>query len=288
MITFWVLAAGLTLLGVALLLPALLRPGVGPEDGRRAQNIAIARQHKAELEAEYRLGGLDATSHEAALAELERGLYEDTRPDEAVAQPQAAAKGMALLLALLTPLLAFGLYGALGSPAAVPESSVQPNAMPEAHLDAHMGEGAAPDMGKMLAGLEERLKAAPHDVDGWLMLGRSYVVLGRYPDAIRGYERAAQLNPDEPAVLFAWADTLAASQQGSFQGKALELLTQGLALDPRNPMGLWLAASAAMQTGNAAQAIHYWNTLLPLLPEGSPELDEIRTLVRQAGGTPVR
>lgn len=289
MMLFWLLAVSLTLVALALVLFPLLRSASGFVDERRMQNILIARQRKAELEAEQRAGNLDEAAYQLALAEVTDSLGQDIQAEGSALSIQDARvpKSLLLLVGLSIPLLAFGLYGMLGAPAAIPESSVQLDAMPASHAGAHMGEGAMPDVGKMLGSLEERLKASPHDIDGWLMLGRSYVVLGRYADAIGAYEKGAGLNPDVPALLFAWADTLAASQGGNFGGKSLELLQQGLAMDPQNPMGLWLAASAAMQAGNTAQAVQHWNTLLPLLPEGSPDQQEVRTLILQAGGTPL-
>lgn len=290
MMLFWLLAVSLTLVALALALFPLLRSAEGFTDERRMQNILIARQRKAELKAERQAGNLDETAYQQALAEVADSLGQDIQA-EGVALPVQDARAPKILIALVglsIPLLAFGLYGMLGAPAAIPESSVQPDAMPASHADAHMGEGAMPDMGKMLGSLEERLRASPHDIDGWLMLGRSYVVLGRYDEAISAYEKGAGLNPDVPALLFAWADTLAANQGGNFGGKSLGLLQQGLTLDPQNPMGLWLAASAAMQAGNTALAIQHWNTLLPLLPDASPDQQEVRTLILQAGGTPLR
>src|SRR5262245_27379657 len=45
----------------------------------------------------------------------------------------------------------------------------------------------------MVSGLARRLEQNPNDLDGWLMLGRSYSVLEQYPLAVRAYQRADQL-----------------------------------------------------------------------------------------------
>ncbi len=47
------------------------------------------------------------------------------------------------------------------------------------------GAGQAPDIGAMVGGLEARLVNDPTDVEGWTMLGRSYVVLEQFPEAVR-------------------------------------------------------------------------------------------------------
>ena len=57
---------------------------------------------------------------------------------------------------------AAALYNAVGSP------------------DVESGAGQAPDVAKMVASLAERLQRQPDDVEGWKMLGRSYMTLGNY------------------------------------------------------------------------------------------------------------
>lgn len=45
----------------------------------------------------------------------------------------------------------------------------------------------------MVAQLARRLEKSPDDLDGWLKLGRSYLVLQQYPLATRAYQRADRL-----------------------------------------------------------------------------------------------
>src|ERR1700686_4724064 len=45
----------------------------------------------------------------------------------------------------------------------------------------------------MVAQLARRLERHPDDLQGWLMLGHSYVVLQQLPLAVRAYERADRL-----------------------------------------------------------------------------------------------
>ncbi|MHA1571321.1 MAG: c-type cytochrome biogenesis protein CcmI, partial [Alphaproteobacteria bacterium] len=55
----------------------------------------------------------------------------------------------------------------------------------------------------MVAGLAERLAAEPDDLEGWLMLGRSYMVLGQSRKAVGALTQAARLAPDRPQILAA-------------------------------------------------------------------------------------
>src|SRR5579863_4906693 len=53
-------------------------------------------------------------------------------------------------------------------------------------------QAAAPDVLAMVAKLENHLRKEPNDLQGWLMLGRSYVALERLDDAILAYDHARQ------------------------------------------------------------------------------------------------
>jgi len=63
----------------------------------------------------------------------------------------------------------------------------------------------------MVARLAARLESEPGDVDGWIMLMRSYQTLGRAADARAALARAAAANPGERARLEAAAQTLGVS-----------------------------------------------------------------------------
>jgi cytochrome c-type biogenesis protein CcmH len=53
----------------------------------------------------------------------------------------------------------------------------------------------------MVAGLADKLKAAPDDADGWMRLIRSYVVLGRTADATNALGEARTALAAEPDKL---------------------------------------------------------------------------------------
>jgi cytochrome c-type biogenesis protein CcmH len=61
---------------------------------------------------------------------------------------------------VLVVALSAGLYNYQGSPAQ-PSSS-----------------GGSPDMGDAVAALAQRLESSPNDLNGWKMLGRSYMAVG--------------------------------------------------------------------------------------------------------------
>lgn len=82
----------------------------------------------------------------------------------------------------------------------------EPEAVPAASAPAASQD--RPDRETIVArveALEQRLAAAPDDLDGWKMLGRSFMALDRPREAVGAWSRAAQLAPSDPDVRAALA-----------------------------------------------------------------------------------
>ena len=71
----------------------------------------------------------------------------------------------------------------------------------------------------------------------------------------------------KPHILIAYADAMAMSMGGAFQGEPNDILLEALSLDSMQPQGLWLAGVAAHQTENYQKALFYWNQLKLLFDE---------------------
>jgi len=68
-----------------------------------------------------------------------------------------------------------------------------------------------PDVATIVArveALEKRLEASPDDLDGWKMLGRSFMSLNRPREAVGAWSRAAQIAPSDPDVRRALAQLM--------------------------------------------------------------------------------
>ncbi|NOQ94006.1 MAG: c-type cytochrome biogenesis protein CcmI [Methylophaga sp.] len=60
--------------------------------------------------------------------------------------------------------------------------------------------GQTIDVGAMVMRLRAKLESNPDNLQGWLMLGRSYTNLGRYSDAVGAYQQALSLKPNDPEI----------------------------------------------------------------------------------------
>src|SRR5580692_10925258 len=100
----------------------------------------------------------------------------------------------------------------------------------------------------MVATLARRLAKDPNDLNGWLLLGRSYSVLEETPLAVRAYERANALAKGQNAdALLGLAEALISQDASQLTGRAGDLVEQALLLAPQSPKALFYGAAAAIQ-----------------------------------------
>ena len=103
----------------------------------------------------------------------------------------------------------------------------------------------------MLKGLEAKLAANPKDVEGWLMLGRSYTAMSRFGRAADAYQQAYDLTRGENVdAIIGLGEALALTDEASLAGRAGQLFDAALQKAPNHPKALWYGSMAALQTGN--------------------------------------
>lgn len=254
-------------------------------------NASIHRDRLAELELDYAQGAIAAADYAEARDELARQLLDDTVIDTAasglvnesatesttesaapvgrkVARP--VAKNMrreALLLAILLPLFAAGIYFFIGTPAALTASARQTQQEAEA-------AAALAKVNGLIAQLEKKMQDNPNNPEGWAMLARGYKLLRRWDDAARALERVGPSLNQDANLLTELAEVLA-QKNHSFAGRASELIAQAQKLAPDNDQVLYLAGAAAFDQKNYAAAEKHWQQLLKKM---NPQSEEAQLL----------
>lgn len=133
------------------------------------------------------------------------------------------------------------------------------------------GPAQQPDVQQMVASLAERLERQPDDINGWKMLGRSYMTLGNASGAVDAYRRAVDLESAQNAsTLVALGAALAEAAGRQLTPEAVAAFENALALEPNHPDGLFWGGIAAAATGRPELAADRWEALLATNP--SPEV----------------
>jgi cytochrome c-type biogenesis protein CcmH len=276
MIGFWLTASALVAVALLLLLPPLLRRRRGTSGiSRQATNVAVYRDQLRELENDLANGIISHEGHDEAKQEIERRLLEDAREADEPTHAGTAGRNAAVFVGATLPIVAFALYFAVGNfPALLPGGAVT------AQQDAH---NLSEDQIRELTGrLAARMEKEPDNVEGWIMLGRSYVALGEFDRAARAYGNAVARSGQDAGLLADYADALAMAQGKRLQGEPEKLVLRALAIDPQNVKALALAGSAAFERGDFGGAVEYWERILKLAPEESEFAQSVRSSIEEA------
>lgn len=272
MILFWVICVSLVAVALAFVLPPLLqKTATAPKNTDKEANVAVYRDQINELEADLQNGIISEEQYAIDREEIERRLLDDVsvtsnKPGKQNT-PALTGRGLAYAVAVAIPILAVGLYFRLGDPqsisAAAPARVASPAGVPNQRSQQAIEAN--------VAALAQRLEQNPTDLNGWKMLGRSYLSMERYRDAAAAFSRASALKPDDADLLADYAFALGMANGQRLQGQPQELINKALKLDPENPKALELAGTAAFEAKNYKDAIAYWERLLKKAP-GDVEL----------------
>jgi len=103
-------------------------------------------------------------------------------------------------------------------------------------------------MDEAVRDLVARLQREPENIDGWAMLGRTYMSMGRFGDAAGAYRQALDVAGGEPVELMAnYAEAQALSDPQGLQGGAGQMFERILELSPDNRKGLWYGGIYAFE-----------------------------------------
>ena len=181
-------------------------------------------------------------------------------------KPAPRSVPVAVVLMLLLPLGATLFYGATSN-------FPWDNPGAAAGGGGHAQTGGSVD--QMLAQLQERLAKNPADVEGWRMLGRTYLVAGQFDQAVDAYEKASSITGgNDTALQLDLAEALVLTERADQQGRAKQIIDAALAADPGNQKALWYQGVMAMRAGDKQTAITNFSRLLEQNPP-----DEIRQIL---------
>ena len=273
MTVFLVVGALLIASAMLFVVPPLLRRGLRTGATRDAVNVAVYRDQLRELETDLRAGTLAADQHEKARSEIEARLLADVGKGDAPAQSPRHTRAAALALGLAVPICALAVYVAVGNPRAL---------LPQAAEGGSPHGLSAQQFEALVSRLAARMKDNPEDAEGWMMLGRSYAVLGRFGEASEAYAKAAARMPRDAQLLADYADALAMAQSGTLQGEPEKIILRALTVDPDNVKALLLAGTAAFNRNDPRAAIRHWERVLGLLPAESDMVERVQASIAEA------
>lgn len=266
----------MTTFAVALLLGPLLLRGRAAQ-ARDAYNLAVYRDQLAEIERDAERGIIGAEEAEAARSEIGRRILALT-PSAAPRASSSAPLIVAAVAIVLLPFAAWTLYWRLGSPT-LADQPLASRAAAEPQTAANANPHA--DMAEAVRTLTARLQAHPDDVDGWVLLGRSDLDLGRYQEAVEAYRHAVELSGRKPEVVGDWAEAQVMAAGGKVTAEAKDAFIAALADKESAPRSRYYLAFAKLQDGDAKGALQDWVDLEAASPADADWLPMLRRRIAE-------
>lgn len=282
MIAFWLIAAAMLLVALAVILPPLLQRPQSATAERGASEettatVAVYRERLAELAREYERGHMTEADYAAAQAETKRELLQYL-PEEPNARARGGATRWATVVTMLAvPAIAVAVYAASGRPDLLGANRADRLSPDQAARYSEMDPQAR------IQRLEPYLEQHPAAPRAWSLLASAYRSEDRYQAAAEAYGRALRTGDTTDAQLVArQAEALLLANERRFTEDIQALIDASLEAKPRNPLGLMLAGHAALARGDDAAAADHWRRLAEQIPENDRRRQLVDALIARA------
>jgi cytochrome c-type biogenesis protein CcmH len=146
------------------------------------------------------------------------------------------------------------------------------------------------DLAKLAETLADKLQSQPENLQGWVMLGRTYRTLENFDASIRAYDAALKLSADDDLQLER-IEVMAMQRQGNFDGEPWRVIRDILQKDPQHYGALLSAGSASYAERKYADALKYWEQARKPLEANHPDLPGLENAiatVRETMGLPAK
>jgi len=170
---------------------------------------------------------------------------------------KASGVGLSLIaVVLIFPLAVAGFYMTASTYPWDNEASVADSGLGNA------SKSNQPPVGEMITELAARLEQEP-DVEGYILLARSYISLQRFPDAVDAWHKAWELSEGKSAdISLGYAEALILADRRTLKTSSVDLLEFAIAELPNDPRALWYGGLSAAERGQNAIAIDRFSLLL--------------------------
>lgn len=279
MIGLWIAVAVIAVILVVLLLLAL-RPDRALGD-RASYDLRVYRDQLDEVARDRDRGLIGDEQAAAATAEIQRrilALADGRQGAAGVASPGQRAAVIAVAAA--APLAAIALYLQLGSPNA-PDL---PYAARVTSPTVAQAVEHSQEMLDMVERLAARLKQSPGDVEGWMLLARSYLTMDRYPEAADAYRIAVERGSRQPELLSAWGEARVMAAGGRVDDETLVLFDEIMGKTDVDPRAWFYGALGRAQRGQLPQALELWVDLAAVSPPDAPWLADLQQRIDGVAG----
>ncbi|MCP5181603.1 MAG: c-type cytochrome biogenesis protein CcmI [Pseudomonadales bacterium] len=248
--TFVLFCGLLAVVALTLFVLPTLRAGRESRFDRRRLLAGLYQQRRGELNAEIEAAAADGDTAGALRRELDASLLDEVADATAGAERVAGPRWPALVLGLLAPVLAAGVYLKVGDPDA----------------DAVRGASAVmsladddPQLDRWREVLQRRVDRRADDAESWYLYGHVLLKQQRYALAAEAFSRTASLVGEDPSVDTYWLQARYLAADGELDEQSEKLAQRILAADPANGPVLQLLSVHYARMGDFKESMRLLN-----------------------------
>ncbi|MFT7471089.1 MAG: cytochrome c-type biogenesis protein CcmH [Kiritimatiellia bacterium] len=250
---------------------------------RKNENIALFQERSDELENELASGNLSQVEFNVLIQEMQQSLLLDVSDEELATknktqkEKKAAAKSPAynlvipLLLCLLMPLVAYGLYDEWGF-----KNDVELMGLFQRTVNNRDNPQESQDL---IISLGEVVQADDDRPWAWYFLAENFASIGMFTEAEIAYTQSAgrmEETPEKALVLGRVAMAKYILAEFTFTPSILEVIDEARAINPNEISILQLIAADAEEREDFETAIEYWRLII----QSNPNSEQAQTLRR--------
>lgn len=266
--TAWLVFTAFAVVMAALVaLPLVRKRDAAP--ARTEFDLEVFRRQLAEVDADKERGILTEEEANTARIEVERRilLAADADPSLATNNPAGARRFGLGVVMVAVPALSLAIYALIGSPGA-PD-------MPLAERADEPAPAMTADVNDAIQQLADRLKEDPDNLEGWLLLARSFAFTQRYQEAAGAFASAAALAPDDDDIAVAYGEALTLAAGSTVTPAARRQFDAVLARNPDHEGARYYLGMAQLQAGDRTVALQTWIGLAQSADPAAPWLPDL-------------
>ena len=269
-----------------VLLPLLIRNSAesfAEDASRKNENIALFQERSDELENELASGNLSQAEFDVLIQEMQQSLLSDVSDEElvlksktqkgkkATAKTPATNFSIPLLLCLLMPVVAYGLYSEWGF-----KKDVE---LMELFQRTVNNQDNPQESQNLIVSLGEVVQADDDRPWAWYFLAENFASIGMFAEAEIAYTQSAgrmEDSPEKALVLGRVAMAKYILAEFTFTADILNVIDEARAINPNELSVLQLIAADAEEREDFETAIEYWRLII----QSNPNSEQAQILRR--------
>jgi len=281
MIEFWIIIGIMTLAAIGIALLPLLRNPQETSPNNREVNLQLYQEQLLNIEASYKDEEIGFDEYQQAKKELAQSMSQDVPSDDQHPE-QSRHNGnnykTAFVLLFAIPIVAISLYLHWGYSKKLTQWVVvkKQNKIVKKELTKYGS------IDNLITVFHKHVANAPDNPQGWYLLGKLYLSVGKNQKAVDAFTKANKLKPHDVKTLEKYSEALFLANHYSLDKHAKEILASLLKLSPDNVKAINLLAIDSFRHKKYTQAIKYWRRLENVFPTGSKDAKSLQKVITLA------